>query len=66
MIFVRKRDTSCHSTMSFSENVAVVETSYQNNVRSFIILRLGEGLISSNKGNSANFSGKKKRKNEAF
>ena len=29
MIFVRKRDTSCHSTMRFSENVAVVETSYQ-------------------------------------
>ena len=62
---MRKRDTSCHSTMSFSENVPVAETSYQNNVRSFIILRSGEGLISSNKGNSANFSGKKK-KNEAF
>ena len=28
MIFVRKRDTT-HSTISFSENVAVVETSYQ-------------------------------------
>ena len=66
MIFVRKRDTSCHSTMSFSENVAVAETSYQNNVRSFIILRSGEGLISSNKDNSTNFSGKKKKKNEAF
>ena len=29
-------------------------------------LRSGEGLISSNKANSANFSGKKKKKNEAF
>ena len=57
---MQKRDISCHSTMSFSENVAVAETSYQNNVRSFILLRSGEGLISSNKGNSANFSGKKK------
>ena len=66
MIFARKGDTSCHSTMSFSENVAVAETSYQNNVTSFIILRSGEGLISSNKDNSTNFSGKKKKKNEAF
>ena len=48
--------------MSFSQSVVVAETSYQNNVRSFIILRLGEGLISSNKGNSANFSGEKKYK----
>ena len=61
MIFVRKRDTT-HSTISFSENVAVVETSYQINVKSFIILWSGEGLISSNKGNSANFSGEKKKK----
>ena len=53
--------TSRHPTMSFSENVAVVETSYQNNVRSFIILGSREGLISSNKGNSTNFSGKKKK-----
>ena len=45
--------------MSFSENVAVAETSYQN-IRSFIILQSEEGLISSNKGNSANFSGEKK------
>ena len=60
MIFVRKRDTSCHSTMSFSENVAVAETSYQNNVRSFIILRSGEGLTSSNEDNSVNFSCEKR------
>ena len=46
--------------MSFSQSVVVAETSYPNNVRSFIILRLGEGLISSNKGNSANFSCEKK------
>ena len=39
----------------------MAETSYQNNVRSFIILRSGEGLISSNKGNSTNVSGKKKK-----
>ena len=62
MILVWKCDTSRHSTVSFSQSVVVAETSYQNNVRSFIILRLGEGLISSNKGNSANFSGEKKYK----
>ena len=43
----------------FSENVEVMETSYQ------IILRSGQGLTSSNKENSANFSGEKKY-NEAF
>ena len=37
----------------FSENVEVMETSYQ------IILRSGQGLTSSNKENSANFSGEK-------
>ena len=36
-----------------------------SNVTSFIILRSGEGLTSSNKDNSANLSGKKKS-NEAF
>ena len=45
--------------MSFSENVVVAETSYKN-VRSFIILRLGKGLTSFNKDNSANFLDEKK------
>ena len=35
------------------------------NVRGFVILRPEEGLTSSNKANSANFSGEKKD-NEAF
>ena len=36
------------------------------NVRGFVILRPEEGLTSSNKANSANFSGEKKKDNEAF
>ena len=52
-----KLDSRCHSTGSFGENVGEVETSYQNNVLSFIILKLGESLIFFNKDNSANFSG---------
>ena len=51
-----------HCTTRFSEDVLVVETS---NVRSFSILRSGEGLTSSNKNNSANSSGKYKC-NEEF
>ena len=42
----------------------MAKTSY-GNVRSFIILRSGEGLSSFNKNNRANFSGEKKE-NEAF
>ena len=37
-----------------------------SNVRSFIILRAGEGLTFSNKDNSAKFSGEKKKHNEVF
>ena len=48
-------DSHHNSTTSFRENVIVVET------RNFIILRSGEGLTSSNKDNSVNFSGEKKR-----
>ena len=48
-------DSHHHSTTSFRENVIVVET------RNFIILRSGEGLTSSNKDNSVNFSGEKKK-----
>ena len=48
-------DSHHHSTTSFKENVIVVET------RNFIILRSGEGLTSSNKDNSVNFSGEKKK-----
>ena len=66
MIFVRKRDTSCHSTMSFSENIAVAETSYQNNVRSFIILRSGEGFKSPPIKVTVLTFLVKKKKNEAF
>ena len=53
-----KRDSHHHSTMSFRENVIVVETSYQM-FRYFIILQSGEGLpvTSSNKGKSVNFRG---------
>ena len=53
-------DSHHHSTTSFRENVIVVET------RNFIILRSGEGLTSSNKDNSVNFSGEKKKYSEAF
>ena len=50
-----KRGSRRHSATSFSENVEVAETSYQN-VSSFIILRLGEGITSFTTGNSGNFS----------
>ena len=45
-----------HSTTSFSENVVVVETSYQMLEVFFLFLRSGEGLTSFNLDNSANFS----------
>ena len=48
--------------MSSRQNVVVVETNYQKNVGSLIILWLGEGFTSFNKGYSANFSGKNKVK----
>lgn len=38
IIWVGKRDSRYHPTSSFSENVIVAETSYQINVRNFIIL----------------------------
>ena len=43
----------------FSENVEVGKTSYQLLEVQFIILRSGEGVTSSSKGNSANFSSEK-------
>ena len=43
----------------FSENVEVGKTSYQLLEVQFTILRLGEGVTSSTKGNSANFSSEK-------
>ena len=50
---------SCRlSTTSFSANVVVAKR-YQNDVRSFIILRSGESVTSFTKGNSANFSSEK-------
>ena len=54
-----KRDSRRHSTASFNKNVEVAEKKLSN-VRSFIILRSGEGLPSFNKENSANVSGEKK------
>ena len=51
-----KRDSRRHSTASFNKNVEVAEKKLSN-VRSFIILRSGEGLASFNKENSANVSG---------
>ena len=44
---------------SFWRENVVAETSYQNNVRSFIILRSGEGVTYFTKSNSANFSSEK-------
>ena len=43
----------------FSENVEVGKTNYQLLEVQFIILRSGEGVTSSTKGNSANFSSEK-------
>ena len=43
----------------FSENAEVGKTSYQLLEVQFTILRLGEGVTSSTKGNSANFSSEK-------
>ena len=60
-----KRDSRRHSTATFNENVVVAEKKLSN-VRSFIILRSGEGLPSFNKENSANVSGEKKKYNKAF
>ena len=48
-----------HSSTSFSENVEVADTGYENNIRIFIILQSGEDVTSFTKGNSANFSGEK-------
>ena len=48
VISAGKRDSRRHSTARFSENVVVAKTSYRK-VRSFIILRSGEGLTSFNK-----------------
>ena len=53
-----KRHSCGHSTMSFSENVVVTETSYQ-------MLEEGEGLTSFNGDRSANVSVEKKY-NESF
>ena len=63
VVLAGKRDSRRHSTTSFSENVVVAETSYQN-VRSFIVLQTVEGLTS-NKGKSANVSCENKY-SEAF
>ena len=43
----------------FSENVEVGKTNYQLLEVQFIILRSGEGVTSSTKGDSANFSSEK-------
>ena len=45
-ILEEKRDGRRHSTTGFCENVVVEETTKLANVRSFIILWLGEGLTS--------------------
>ena len=54
---MRTRDSRRHSTSSFSENVVVVETTYQILEVVFLHLRLGDGLTSFIENNSANFSG---------
>ena len=54
----RKRHSCGHSTMSFSENVVVTETSYQ-------MLEEGEGLTSFSVDRTANVSVEKKY-NESF
>ena len=54
-----KRDSRRHSTTKISENVVVVETSYQM-LKFYQVLRSGEGLTSSTEDNSANLSGEKK------
>ena len=60
VILAGKRGSRRHSTTSFSENVETGENKISNiNVRSFIILRSGEGVTSFTKGNSANFSTEK-------
>ena len=53
-ILAGKRDSRRRSTTGFSENVVVTETSYQNNVRRFIILISGEGFTSFNKNKRVN------------
>ena len=58
VILAGKRGSRRHSTTSFSENVETGENKISN-VRSFIILRSGEGVTSFTKGNSANFSTEK-------
>ena len=58
VILAGKRDSRRHSSMSFSENVVVSETSYQ--MLEVLSLWPGEGLTSFNKNNSANLSGEKR------
>ena len=58
VILAGKSGSRRHSCKSFSENVVLAETSYQM-FDCLILLRSGESLFSSNKDNSANFSGKK-------
>ena len=58
VILAGKRDSRRHSSMSFSENVVVSETSYQ--MLEVLSLWPGEGLTSFNKDNSANLSGEKR------
>ena len=59
VILAGKRDSRCHSTTSFAENVVVTKTSYQMLQAKFYNFRLGEGL-NSLKSNSANSSGESK------
>ena len=56
-IWAGSRDSRRHSTSSFSENVVVVETTYQMLEVLLLQVRLGDGLTSSIENNNANFSG---------
>ena len=51
------RDSRRHSTSSFSENVVVVETTYQMLDVLLLHVRLGDCLTSFIEYNSGNFSG---------
>ena len=62
-LVVRSNDDRRHSTMIFSENVAVTEISKQI-IEVLSFLRSGESLTSFNKTNLVNFLVKKQKQNK--